>query len=262
MKGQNWTIQYADGAGASGLVYTDWVRVGTTYFSRQAVESAIKVSNEIEAYPFASGMIGMAFSDMNTVRPTKQKTYMDNIKNFLALPVFTANLQKGKPGTFNFGFIDKTQYTGLITYSPVDTDTSYWKFPVSGYQIGKDAYKNYSWRAVVDTGSTLIHLPQPIVDAYYAKVPGAKLDPSLGMVTFPCNTALPDFVFGVKSYRGLVPGNYINFGQASSTHCYGGIQTANGLPYSIFGNVLLKAQFVVFNVGSRTVGFANKKLIK
>ena len=255
---QNWKISYADGSGASGIVYTDKVQIGNTFVQTQAVESATKVSSDFVGETFSSGILGMAFSGGNTVRPTRQKTYIENIQNSLSSPIFTANLQKEKPGTYQFGYIDDTAFTGSIQYTPVTKGSVFWQFTSSGYQVGTGTFKKTSIPAIVDTGTTLLLVPSSIVKAYYSGVKGAYFDPYEGMYTFPCSASLPNFTFGVGSYRGVVPGSYINYGNAGLKRCYGGIQSSDGLDVAIFGDILLKAQYVVFDYGKKQLGFANK----
>jgi hypothetical protein len=48
--------------------------------------------------------------------------------------------------------------------------------------------------------------------------------------------------------------------KANETHCFGGVQSFQGIPFAIFEDVLLKAQFVVLDLGKKRVGFANKLL--
>lgn len=256
---QSWKIGYADGSGASGIVYTDKVQIGNTYVQTQAVESAVKVSSDFADDTFSSGILGMCFSGGNTVRPTKQKTYIENIQNNLAQPIFTANLQKGKPGAYQFGYIDESAYTGSIKYTSLTKNSVFWQFTASGYQVGKGAYKKTSIPAIIDTGTTLLLVPSSMVRAYYAAVKNAYYDDWEGMYTFPCSATLPDFTFGIDSYRGVVPGSYINYGSAGLNRCYGGIQSSDGLGVAIFGDILLKAQYVVFDAAKKQLGFANKK---
>jgi hypothetical protein len=227
------------------------------------VQAAVQVSREITTDPFSSGIVGLGFSDGNTVRPTRQKTYIENIKDDLKEPVFTANLQKGVPGNYNFGYLNKSEYTGEIGYAPVERGAAYWKITVSGYQVGADGeFGDYDWKAIVDTGTSLLLLPESMVDFYYSKVEGARYDRDADMMFVPCNAALPDFIFQVGDYNGTVPGHYINYGKRTSgPDCYGGIQIADGISFAVLGDILLKSQFVVFDIGKERVGFAAKDIL-
>jgi hypothetical protein len=238
-------------------VYLDRVQVGETYFDRQAVQAAVQVSPAITADKFASGILGLGMSIANTVRPTKQKTYTDNIKDDLAEPLFTANLQKGIPGNYNFGFINKSEYKGEIGYVPVANSTPYWEISLPGYKVGDGKAVSRVWNSIVDTGTSLLLLPEDIVKDYYSQVNGSMLDQ--GMFVVPCDVELPDFKFQAGGYNGAVPGDYINYGRRSQQPgCYGGIQVAQGIPFAVIGDVFLKSQFVVFDIGKRRVGFAAK----
>lgn len=245
-------------------MYKDVLTVGDTSFAKQAIQSAIQVSFDISADSFSSGILGMAFKGLNTVRPTKQYSYFENIQDELAKPVFTANLQKGRPGNYNFGYIDSSEYNGNITYSPIikgEHFQDFWAIGIDGYSVGDGDYKVYPWKGIVDTGTTLVLVPPKVVDAYYSDVEGAQVDPTRGVVTFPCSAVLPDFYFGIGKYRGMVPGHYIKYGKAGYGRCYGGIQSTGQKGLAVIGDVLLKAQFVVFDAGKSRVGFANKNLI-
>jgi hypothetical protein len=243
-------------------VYQDRVALGDVYFDQQAVQSAVQVSSEISKDSLSSGIMGMAFSSSaNTVRPTKQRTFLENVRENLEAPIFTVNLQKGKPGNYNFGYIDEEEHTGEIAYTKIRDNTAFWKVPVAGYQVGDLPFRAYPWDAVVDTGATLLLVPDEIVIDYYSAIPGAQYDPYVGMMVFPCNASVPDFKFGLGDYRGVVPGSYIRYGQSNETDCYGGIQSSEGIGMAIIGDVLIKAQLVVFDMGNRTVGFANKQLV-
>ncbi|KAL2835458.1 aspartic peptidase domain-containing protein [Aspergillus pseudoustus] len=232
LPGATWEITYADGSGSGGVVYKDHVAIGTSVAIDQAVEAALYVSPEFATNPFSSGLLGLAFSTLNTVSPVPQLTYFENVLPTLEKPLFTADLKHGRPGTYNFGYIDHTAYTGAIAWTPVT--------------------KPY------DTGTTLLYLPPLITEAYYSKVIGAFFDPSYAAWLFPCTSPLPDFVFGIEGYRGVIPGEYMIFEPLGDDLCYGGIQVNTGLPFSIFGDILLKAQFVVFDHQGPRLGFANK----
>lgn len=262
MTGESWLIRYGDGSSASGIVYKDRVQIGNTFFDQQAIESAIQVSLDISEDDFSSGILGAATSPANTVRPDKQLTYLENIKDQLAKPVFTANLQKGKPGNYNFGYINASEYTGDIQYAAINQKSPLWEVSVSGYRVGSNesSYVSRVWNGIVDTGTTLLLAPADIVKAYYAQVSGAVLGLDVGMMMVPCASVLPDFVIGLGAYRGVIPGTYMNYGRRNRTYCYGGIQSSEDAPFAVIGDIALKAQFAVFDMENKVVGFANKPL--
>ncbi|KAG9930366.1 aspartic endopeptidase Pep1, partial [Aureobasidium melanogenum] len=116
MSGQSWNIVYGDGSGASGKVYADKVVVGSVTATSQAVEAATSVSSGLTSHTDSDGILGLAMSSLNTVSPNKQTTFFDTVRPHLAKQVFTADLKKGAPGSYGFGYIDSTKYTGSITY--------------------------------------------------------------------------------------------------------------------------------------------------
>jgi len=52
------------------------------------------------------------------VQPYPQNTFFENAINAGLYWVFTADLKKGIPGTYDFGFIDDSKFNGEITYVP------------------------------------------------------------------------------------------------------------------------------------------------
>ena len=208
-------ITYGDQSSASGNVYTDTVSVGATSVTGQAVEAAKEISSQFQQDTDNDGLLGLAFSSINTVSPTPQKTFFDNAKSGLASPVFTADLKKGAPGTYDFGFIDASKHTGSIAYVSVDSSQGFWEFTGAGYAVGTASFKSLSIDGIMDTGTTLLLLPDAVVDAYYAKVSGAQYDDSQGGYTFDCDNTLPNLTLGIGSYKAVVPGSYINFAPVS-----------------------------------------------
>lgn len=79
-----------------------------------------------------------------SVQPVKQKTFFSNAKASLSAPLFTANLKKGQPGTYTFGYIDAAQHSGGITYVPVNTANGFWEFTSNGYAVGSGAFVSSS----------------------------------------------------------------------------------------------------------------------
>jgi hypothetical protein len=260
LAGETWQISYGDGSGASGLVYADKVVVGGVTATSQAVEAATSISAQFQQDTDNDGLLGLAFSSINTVSPDQQTTFFDTVKSTLARKLFTVDLKKGGPGSYDFGYIDTSKYTGAITYVPVNNRNGFWQFTTTGYSVGSGATVSSSYSAIADTGTTLMLLPDNVVNAYYAKVPSAQYSDSQGGYIFPCSATLPSFSAVIGGRKFTVPGSYINYAQVTSSQCYGGLQSSSGAGISIFGDIFLKAMFVVFSMENSTpqLGFATQ----
>ncbi|CAI7633267.1 Penicillopepsin-1 [Penicillium manginii] len=254
LSGASWSISYGDGSSASGDVYTDTVTVGGVTASKQAVEAASRISSQFQQDTDNDGLLGLAFSSINTVSPNPQKTFFDSVKSSLAKPLFAVSLKHAAPGVYDFGFIDSSKYTGSIAYTSVDNSQGFWSFDVDGYKVGSKSGSGFS--GIADTGTTLLLLDDSVVSAYYAQVSGAKNDQSVGGYVFPCSTTLPSFSVTIGSYTATVPGTLINYGDSGAGSCIGGIQSNSGIGFSIFGDIFLKSQYVVFDASGPQLGFA------
>ncbi|CAK1361884.1 Aspartic protease PEP1 [Cercospora beticola] len=256
LRGATWNISYGDGSGASGTVYADKVAVGSVTATSQAVEAATSVSAQFSQDQDNDGLLGLAFSTINTVKPQQQTTFFDTVKSTLAKPLFAVDLKAGAPGTYDFGYIDSSKYKGSITYTPVDSSDGFWQFNAQGYSIGgsNTTAGGSIGASIMDTGTSLLYLPSRVASAYYAKVPGAKIDNSQGGYTLPCSATPPNFNVAIGGKTFTVPGSYINYAPVdqSGTTCFGGIQPNTGIGFTIFGDVFMKAVYVVFDQSTDT----------
>jgi hypothetical protein len=227
----------------------------------QAVEAATSVSAQFQSDVDTDGLLGLAFSSINTVRPTPQKTFFDTVKSQLDKPVFAVSLKYHAAGTYDFGYIDSSKYVGSITYTNVDTSQGFWQFSFSGYTIGSGSEVKSTINGIADTGTTLLYLPTAVVRAYYAKVSGSSNSATYGGYVFPCSATPPDFSLTLNGVKQRVPGKYVVYApvETGSTTCFGGIQTNDGIGFSIFGDIFLKSKYAVHD-GSATprIGFADQ----
>jgi hypothetical protein len=86
LSGATWSITYGDQSSASGNVYTDTVSVGATTVAGQAVEAAKKISSQFQQDTDNDGLLGLAFSSINTVSPTSQLTFLSTPNQACNLP--------------------------------------------------------------------------------------------------------------------------------------------------------------------------------
>ncbi|KAF2129606.1 Asp-domain-containing protein [Dothidotthia symphoricarpi CBS 119687] len=265
--GAAWKISYGDGSGASGTVGTDTVTIGGVKVENQTVELANKVSQSFVQDTNTDGLVGLAFSSLNTVndgtKSTPQKTFFDNVMPTLDLPVFTADLNPDGSGVYEFGAIDSTKFTGAMSWIPVQSTSGFWQFASTKFSVAGQTFSNPSASAAIaDTGTSLLLVDQPVADAYYQNVQGAELNAQVGGYVYPCDAQLPDMAVAIgDAYMATIPGSQITFAavdQANST-CFGGVQGNQGAGLQIYGDVLFRAQVVAFNGGNQSLGVAPKK---
>lgn len=203
------------------------------------------------------GIMGLGFSNANSVKPQQQRTFFENVKDDLPQPLFTATLKHKAPGSYDFGYIDHKKYQGPITYVPVDGSSGDWLFSVDSVASPHGPLTNSSISAIVDSGTSVILLGADTVDGYYKNVQGAKLDQRLGGYTFPCSTKLPDLVFHIAGHEAVVPGDLINYTSIKG-RCFGGLQPGPGV--NILGDIFFKGNFIVFENGKEgaRLGFAKQ----
>lgn len=260
--GSTWKIQYGDGSGASGDVYTDDVEVGGITVKGQAVELAQKVSAQFAQDTQNDGLLGLAFSSINTVQPKAQTTWFDSgiAQGLFEQKLFTVDLKHGQPGTYDFGFIDDSKYSGEIVYTDINTSQGFWEFTGTGYGVGQENFQEQSIDAIADTGTTLLLMDDSVVEDYYSQVEGAQMDATQGGYVFPCSAELPDFVLGIGTGKATIPSSLMSLGNVGGSQCFGGLQGNQGIGLSIYGDVFLKAVLAVFDADNERFGFAPKDL--
>ena len=255
-----WSIAYTYGDKISGVVFRDVVKVGPVIAEKQSVQSATIIQPEVSA----DGIVGLASSLLNTVKPVKQKTLFDTLEPTLQRKVFAANLKpKGTTGSWDFGYIDKSKYTGEIAYAPLVNGSKYWEISVNEYAVGEGSFGNATVGSViVDSGTSLVYLPSAVVEDYYSKIEGYEYTQGESHV-FPCNSTVPDFHFKIQGGAILsILGKDVNFAvydRAKGT-CAGAIASQLKSKYSILGSMFMKNYYVIHSreeEGSPKMGFAS-----
>lgn len=255
-------MSYGDGSTAGGPVFTDAVGIGGLVVPNQAVEVARTISQKFRSDSGLDGLMGLGSSDRNNIRPKRQLTWFDNIRPKLASPVFTTSLKRRAAGSYDFGFIDKSKYTGELVWVDVRNgprSKGYWDFEPSGFAVGDGPTHVASFPAIVDTGSSQWYIPKSIAEAYWKEVKGARIKSGYGW-TFPCESKLPDMSIVVSGKKVIVAGINMNYQTIRSGLCWGGIQ-ADIMGFSIFGDVFMKGLFVAHEApigGKARIGFAQQ----
>ncbi|KAL1303538.1 hypothetical protein AAFC00_006911 [Neodothiora populina] len=258
--GASFSISYGDGSGAKGNVGYDTVDIGGATVQKQAIELATSVSQAFVDDADSDGLVGLAFPSINSVKPNPQNTFFTNIMDELEQPLFTVDLDADGSGTYEFGVIDSSKYTGEIVFTAIDTSSGYWQFDSPKYSIGGTVKtRSNGSPAIADTGTSLLLLDPAVVEDFYSQVDGAFEDDSVGGYTYPCSAKLPDFAVSIgDEYMAKLTGAELTYAQVSQDTCFGGIQSNGGSGLQIYGDVLLQQQFVVFHGKEGLLGMADK----
>ncbi|KAI0820010.1 acid protease [Trametes gibbosa] len=255
------TITYGTGKVSGTLAY-DTVAVGTAMVPQQAFCAVTEVSNDLDAEP-NSGLLGLAFGSIAQAS-NSSNTFFENLleQKALAASVFSVHLTRGveKGSEVCFGCYDPTKARGPITWNRVVSRT-YWSIPMNGTAVnGTQSPANLI--AAIDTGTSLVYLPNAAADDFYAMIPGsaaASVQYGAGFYTFPCDTSLTvALILSGQSYA-IHPDDF-NLGRLDeeSDQCVGGILAlGSGFPndLAIVGDEFLKSWYSVFDYAGR-VGFA------
>jgi aspergillopepsin I len=220
----------------------------------------IELANQVSS-SFASGagdgLLGLAFSSINTVQPTPAQTFFDNAQSSLDKPIFAAYLPKDTNGAYDFGATDSSKYTGTIVYTNVDSSNGFWEYPSTSYSVGSSSGSMQGFTGITDTGTTLVLMADAAVTAYYNQVSGSSNSQSDGGYIFPCSTTLPDLSFAIGDNTATIPGSLLNFAAASASgSCFGGVQSVGQGTQNIYGDVFLNANYGVFDASGPSFGFA------
>lgn len=262
LEGESFDISYGDGSSASGPVGTDTFDIGGSTVEAQAIGIPNQVSASFVTDSASNGLVGLAFTKLNTMQPTQQKTFFDNVISDLSQPVFTAQLRGDAEGSYEFGNIDTSSFTGELNVIPIDSTNGFWEFESSSATINNNVVQISGGRAIADTGTSLMLVSDDLLQAYWGNVDGATLNDQVGGVIFPCNSQLPDLQIAVGDKTANVAGENFNFAEVGTdqtsgeSFCFGGMQSTGGIPFSIYGDVFFKSNFVVFEATTPSLGFA------
>ncbi|KAK5151555.1 hypothetical protein LTS14_009042 [Recurvomyces mirabilis] len=250
MDGSTWSITYGDQSSASGTVGTDTIVLGGLTVHNQAIESADKTSSEFTQQS-SDGLLGLAYSSINTVQPTSVATPVENMiaqKDISgASQLFTAWFEPPTGNSwYSFGYIGMKISHGCYHIFPSTVAT------VGGktVDLGKDN------TCIADTGTTLTLLADQACKEIYSYIPGAHLDPSQGWI-FPSSTSpssLPAICFAVGDHLFQMAPSDLAFEELSGGMTFGGIQSNGNLGLAILGDTFIRGIYAIFDQGSNRFG--------
>ncbi|PWY85608.1 acid protease [Aspergillus eucalypticola CBS 122712] len=275
LEGESWEISYGDGSSASGSVGTDDVNIGGVVVKNQAVELAEKMSSTF-AQGEGDGLLGLAFSNINTVQPKSVKTPVENMILQDDIPksaeLFTAKLDTWRDtddeSFYTFGFIDQDLVKTAgeeVYYTPVDNSQGFWLFNSTSATVNGKTINRSGNTAIADTGTTLALVDDDTCEAIYSAIDGAYYDQEVQGWIYPTDTAqdkLPTVSFAVGEKQFVVQKEDLAFSEAKTGYVYGGIQSRGDMTMDILGDTFLKSIYAIFDVGNLRFGAVQREELR
>ncbi|KAL0579702.1 aspartic proteinase precursor [Marasmius crinis-equi] len=256
--GTSFEIHYGSGS-MEGLVCNDKVTIGDLTIEGQDFGEATKEPGLAFAFGKFDGIFGLGYDTISVKHMTPPFYNMINQK-LIDEPVFSFRLGSSEDdgGEAMFGGIDKSAYTGDLTYIPVRRK-AYWEVELEEVAFGDDSLELENTGAAIDTGTSLIALPSDMAEMLNAQI-GAKKSWN-GQYTVDCAKvpSLPDltFKFGGKPFP-IKATDYILEVQGTCISSFTGldINMPDGGSLWIIGDVFLRKWYTVYDLGRNAVGFA------
>ncbi|KAI7834958.1 aspartic peptidase domain-containing protein [Kickxella alabastrina] len=267
-EGRKWGISYGDGSFASGYTIRDTVTIGNLTVPNQVVGLA---TNESRAYQIdiVDGLLGLAYSGVSFIPGVT--TFLDNIleNDYLAEPIFSVYItEKDKndyAGEYLFGAIDKTRYSGELTWVPLHKP-KFWEVMLDDVSLNFDSFTkmglDIKGSAIIDTGTTLIVMSDDQATEFHRGIPSAQNNEIYGWI-MPCNTetVLPgNLTFTIGGVDFAVPVKNLMREPVKGLDgwCFSAV-TSGASNFIILGDVFLRSNYVVFDRRNARVGIAPSK---
>ncbi|KAF9985118.1 hypothetical protein BGZ75_003353 [Mortierella antarctica] len=246
--GRKWSISYGDGSTASGILGSDLVNVGGVSV-QQTIGLATKESSQFVSSP-SDGLFGLGFDTIESVSGVK--TFLDSAIASGALDqpiisVFLPSVRRngGTGGSYLFGGIDTSKFTGDLTYVPV-TKQGYWQIAIDDISAGGQNL-GLSSEGIIDTGTTLIIVSDDAATAIHSTIQGSTQDPQNGWLV-PCSVKDSSdnisFTMSGTAFNVAVADLAFEDVGDGSGNCVSGVQ--GGQDLWILGDVFIKNNYCVF----------------
>uniref|UniRef100_A0A6I8P8A5 FAM3 metabolism regulating signaling molecule B n=1 Tax=Ornithorhynchus anatinus TaxID=9258 RepID=A0A6I8P8A5_ORNAN len=284
------TVKYTQGSW-TGSVGTDVITIPKGFNGSFVVNIATIFESENFFLPGIqwNGILGLAYAAL--AKPSSSlETFFDSLVKQAKIPnIFSMQMcGAGLPvagtgingGSLVMGGIESSLYTGDIWYTPIKEEWYYQieilKLEVGGQNLNLDCREYNANKAIVDSGTTLLRLPQKVFEAVVETITSTSSiqDFAEGFWTgsqLACwsNSDKPWSLFpkisiylrdenSSRSFRiTILPQLYIQpmMGVASNYECYrfGISSSTNAL---VIGATVMEGFYVVFDRAQKRVGFA------
>ncbi|WEW55508.1 aspartic-type endopeptidase [Emydomyces testavorans] len=252
---QKWQVTYGTGR-VEGVIVKDTLSMAGFQLQFD-FGSALNASDDFLNYPM-DGILGLGPSNTGKITPFFQVIAERKMFNKTILGI---NLQRAADGDtdgqLTFGAVDKTKFTGDITYTNIIKDTNRWEIPIDDAIVDGKPLKFTKKSAVIDTGTSFILMPMKDAEAFHALIPGSKKSDTY--FTVPCDTKV-SVEFVISGVKWMVsPKDYVGSGKDNICNSYILGRQPLGPDQWLLGDAFLKNVYTVLDYDDSRIGFASRR---
>lgn len=259
--GTAFEIRYGSG-NVEGYISQDTLTIGDLVIPKQDFGETTNEPGLAFAFGKFDGILGLGY-DTIAVNHIVPPFYNALNRGLLDDPVFAFKLgdtNKGTESSFTLGGIDKSAYSGELTYLPVRRK-AYWEVQFDAITLGHETAELENTGAVVDTGTSLLTLPSGLAEIINSQIGATK--GWNGQYSVDCNTrdSLPDLTFNLDGYNFTL--SAYEYTLEVSGSCISAITPLDFPepigPLAIVGDAFLRKYYSVYDYGNNAVGLALAK---
>ncbi|ORZ10678.1 aspartic peptidase domain-containing protein [Lobosporangium transversale] len=270
-----WHITYGDMSHAEGILGRDHVTIANLTVRHQQI--ALILSESANFDDVVDGIMGLSFGTLSSPSSHPQ-TLFENMmdQGLVKHGVFSFYLGKNYPNGTSDPIDSGSDYTGggevifggvdtsrvregfEIVYTPV-TKPKYWQINIENIFVAGQR-KQSNIVGIMDTGTTLMIVPERLAFAVHQLIPGA-VQISGQSWTIPCDlTSTTRIELEIEGHRFAIPfSDLVREAVRLDGQMASGIDKGNGPNFMIIGDLFIKNNYVVFDQANQRVGIAPLK---
>ncbi|KAI2712148.1 hypothetical protein CBS147332_5784 [Penicillium roqueforti] len=258
--GTGFEIHYGSGS-MSGHVSQDSFSIGDLEIQGQLFAEAT-VARGFTGAKF-DGVFGLGFASIavNGIPPPFYKMLDQSLLDEPVFGFYLSGSYKGRKSQVTFGGVDKDHFSGDLVKIPLRRK-AYWEVEMDGLVVGDELTSLQNTGAILDTGSSLIALPQGLFDKVNKKIGGTK--DSKGRYVLECDKldSMPELTFILGIFNFSI-GPY-DYSLKSRNLCMSALipmdfPSPTG-PLVVLGDAFLRKWYSMYDFGNSAIGLAPSKV--
>lgn len=259
-------ISYVDGSGAAGDYVEDTVKIGDATITNQQFGIGYTSTSE-------EGILGIGYPiNEVAVQYNGGKSYSNVPESLVSSGAISTNAYSlwlndldASTGSILFGGVNTDKYTGSLETVPIVKESGvYAEFIIALTAVGANGTsgsiaKNQAIPALLDSGSSLMYLPNDITQTIYDSL-GASYDSEQGAAFVDCSLGNSDgtidFTFSSPTIKVALNELVIVAGiDRGQEVCILGIGPA-GSSTPVLGDTFLRSAYVVYDIANNEISLA------